>query len=157
GLAGAAVALRPSRERVTAVPPSPGLEIATEPNNAVVFVDGVRMGNAPLFLTLLPRGVHQVKVTRVGFVPAELSLEVTDQGPPIPLRFPLQPAKGTLRIESKPSRASVKLDGRDVGTTPVVALPVTPGGHELRVESAGFRPWVQSVNASLGETVQVTA
>ena len=157
GLAGAAVALRPSRERVTPLPPSPGLEIATEPTNAVVFVDGVRMGNAPLFLTLLPRGVHQVKVTRVGFVPAELSLEVTDQGPPIPLRFTLQPAKGTLRIESKPSRASVKLDGRDVGTTPVVALPVTPGGHELRVESAGFRPWVQSVNASLGETVQVTA
>src|SRR4029453_14681688 len=73
------------------------------------------------------------------------------------LRFTLQPATGTLRIESEPSRASVKLDGRDVGTTPVVALPVTPGGHELRVESAGFRPWVRRVNASLGETVQVTA
>jgi TonB family protein len=34
---------------------------------------------------------------------------------------------------------------------------VVPGGHDLRVESAGFRPWVRKVNASLGETVQVTA
>jgi eukaryotic-like serine/threonine-protein kinase len=157
GLAGAAVALRSSRERVTALPPPPGLEIATQPTDATVFVDGVRIGNAPLFLTPLPRGVHHVKVTRESFVPAELSLEVTGEGPPIPLRFTLQPATGTLRIESEPSRASVKLDGRDVGTTPVVALPVTPGGHELRVESAGFRPWVRRVNASLGETVQVTA
>jgi TonB family protein len=115
------------------------------------------MGNAPLFLTPLTRGVHQVKVTRDGFVPAELGLEVTGEGPPIPLRFTLQPATGTLRIESAPSRASVKLDGRDVGTTPVVALPVKPGGHELRVESAGFRPWVRRVNASLGETVRVSA
>jgi len=115
------------------------------------------VGNTPLFLTPVPRGLHQVKVTREGFVPAELSLEVTGEGPPIPLRFTLQAATGTLRIESEPSRASVKLDGLDVGATPLVALPVTPGGHVLRVESAGFRPWVRKVNASLGETVQVTA
>src|SRR6266540_4609985 len=143
--------------RVTAVPPPPGLEIATHPTDATVFVDGVHVGNAPLFLSPVPRGVRQVKVAKEGFVPAELSLEVTGEGPPIPLRFTLQAATGTLRIESEPSRASVKLDGLDVGATPLVALPVTPGGHVLRVESAGFRPWVRKVNASLGETLQVTA
>jgi eukaryotic-like serine/threonine-protein kinase len=157
GLAATALALRSSRERVTALPPPPGLEIATQPTDTTVFVDGVKMGNAPLFLTPVPRGFHHVKVTREGFVPSELSLEVTGEGPPIPLRFTLQPATGTLRIDSEPSRASVKVDGRDVGTTPVVALAVTPGGHEVRVESAGFRTWVRRVNASLGETLQVTA
>ena len=156
GLA-ATAALRSPRERVTAVPPPPGLEIATHPTDAAVFVDGVHVGNAPLFLSPVPRGVRQVKVAKEGFVPAELSLEVTGEGPPIPLRFTLQAATGTLRIESEPSRASVKLDGLDVGATPLVALPVTPGGHVLRVESAGFRPWVRKVNASLGETLQVTA
>jgi eukaryotic-like serine/threonine-protein kinase len=157
GLAAAAVALRSPRERVTALPPPPGIEIATQPTDATVFVDGVRMGSAPLFLTPVSRGVHQVKVTREGFVPSELSLEVAGEGPPIPLRFTLQPATGTLRIESEPLRASVKLDGRDVGTTPVVALAVTPGGHEIRVESAGFRTWLRRVNAAVGETVQVWA
>ena len=156
GLAAAAVALR-SRERVAALPPPPGLEIATHPTDATVFVDGVRMGNAPLFLTPVPRGLHQVKVALEGFVPAELSLEVTGEGPPIPLRFTLLPATGTLRIDSEPARASVKLDGQRVGATPVLALPLTPGGHELRVESPGFRPWVRKVNASAGETVQVRA
>jgi TonB family protein len=142
---------------VTALPPPAGLEIATQPTDTTVFVDGVNMGNAPLFLTPVPRGFHHVKVTREGFVPSELSLEVTGEGPPIPLRFTLQPATGTLRIDSEPSQASVKVDGRDVGTTPVVALAVTPGGHEVRVESTGFRTWVRRVNASLGETLQVTA
>ncbi len=154
-LAAAAVALR-SRERITALPPPPGLEISTLPTDASVFVDGDGVGNTPLFLTPVPRGLHHVKVTREGFVAAELSLEVTGEGPPIPLRFTLQPATGTLRIESEPSRASVSLDGKDVGATPLVALPVKPGGHDLRVEHAGFRPWVRKVNASLGETVQVT-
>ncbi len=142
---------------MTALPPPPGLEIATQPTDAAVFVDGVPMGKAPLFLTPVSRGVHQVKVTREGFVPSELSLEVTGEGPPIPLRFTLQPATGTLRLESEPSRALVKVDGRDVGTTPVAALHVTPGGHELRVESAGFRTWVRKVSAAVGETVQVWA
>jgi TonB family protein len=156
-LAAATVAYRSSRDRMTALPPPPGLEIATQPTDAEVFVDGDRMGNSPLFLTPVARGVHQVRVTREGFVPAELSLEVPGEGPPIPLRFTLQPATGTLRIESEPSPASVKLDGRDVGTTPLAALPVMPGAHEVRVESAGFRPWVRKVNASLGETLEVTA
>src|SRR6266568_2286643 len=156
GLA-ATAALRSPRERVTAVPPPPGLEIATHPTDAAVFVDGVHVGNAPLFLSPVPRGVRQVKVAKEGFVPAELSLEVTGEGPPIPLRFTLQAATGTLRIESEPSRASVKLDGLDVGATPLVARCVKPGGHDLRVESAGFRPWVRKVNASLGQTLQVTA
>jgi serine/threonine-protein kinase len=152
-----AVTLRSSRERVTAVPPPPGLEIATHPTDAAVFVDGVLMGNAPLFITPVPRGIHVVKVTREGFVPAELSLEATGEGPPIPLRFTLQPSTGTLRVESEPSRASVKLDGRHVGTTPMAVLPVMPGAHELRVESPGFRPWVRKVNASMGQTIDVTA
>jgi eukaryotic-like serine/threonine-protein kinase len=156
-LATASLALRSSRERLAALPPPPGLEIATHPTDAAVFVDGVLMGNAPLFLTPVPPGVHQVKVTLEGFVPAELGLEVTGEGPPIPLRFTLQPATGTLRIESEPSRASLKVDGQPVGATPVLSLPLKPGGHELRVESPGFRPWVRRVNASLGETVQVTA
>ncbi len=156
GLAAAAVALR-SRERMTALPAPPGLEIATHPTDATVFVDGAGVGNTPLFLTPVPRGLHHVKVTREGFVPAELSLEVTGEGPPIPLRFTLQPATGTLRIESEPSRASVKVDGRSVGTTPLVTLPVAAGAHDLRLESAGYHPWVRKVNASLGETVQVTA
>ena len=157
GLASATAALRFSRERVKAQPPPPGLEIATHPTDTAVFVDGVLMGTAPLFLTPVPRGVHHVRVTREGFVPAELSLEVTGEGPPIPLRFTLQPATGTLRVESEPPRASVKLDGRDAGRTPMVGLSVMPGSHELRVESEGFRPWVRKINASLGETVEITA
>jgi serine/threonine-protein kinase len=156
-LAVATVALRASRERMTAQPSPPGIEVATHPTDAAVFVNGVRMGNAPLFLTPVPRGLHHVKVTREGFVPAELSLEVTGEGPPIPLRFTLQPATAMLRIESEPKAASVRLDGRGVGVTPLAALPVTPGAHELRLEKAGYRPWVRKVSATLGETLKVTA
>jgi len=159
--AAASVAFRsprgPAAVTTSALPPPPGLEIATSPSDAVVFLDGAKVGTTPLFLTPVPRGLHQVKVTREGFVPAELSLEVTGEGPPVPLRFTLQSATGTLHIESEPSRSSVKLDGRDVGTTPVAALSVTPGAHEIRVESAGFRPWVRRVNSPLGETVRVSA
>jgi TonB family protein len=39
----------------------------------------------------------------------------------------------------------------------MAVLPVMPGAHELRVESPGFRPWVRKVNASMGQTIDVTA
>ena len=44
-----------------------------------------------------------------------------------------------LTVESEPSGAEVELDGRPVGRTPLLGLPVGPGRHRLRVASPGRR------------------
>ncbi len=44
-------------------------------------------------------------------------------------------------IRSVPSGARIEVDGRDEGVTPVT-LRLTPGVHYLRLERAGYRPWM---------------
>jgi cytoskeleton protein RodZ len=55
----------------------------------------------------------------------------------------------TLSVTSNPKGASVLLDGIRIGVTPLVNAPVTPGSsRELRVELAGFKPSVETVDLS---------
>jgi TonB family protein len=70
----------------------------------VITVDGVASGKSPIFLPGLTAGTHTIKVSRPGFSPAELSLELAAGTPAVPLRFTLQP------LETSP--------GRDEGAIP---------------------------------------
>jgi TonB family protein len=51
----------------------------------------------------------------------------------------------------------VRLDGKIVGLTPLEALATLPGTHELTVEQAGFRPWVQTVQVTAGDRIPLNA
>ena len=56
---------------------------------------------------------------------------------------------GELAVSSDPSGATVYLDGKEVGKTPVVAPKVRPGRHQVRLELEGFDPYeaVEEVGA----------
>jgi TonB family protein len=73
-----------------------------------------------------------------------------------PLRFSLQSLAARLSVSSDPADASVRVDGREIGNTPVTG-DLAPGRHEVRVERKGFRPWVQQVEARAGETPSLEA
>ncbi len=56
------------------------------------------------------------------------------------------PGAPSLRILSDPEGATVYLDGRRAGTTPITIEGVQPGNHLLRVEKSGYyesRQWIQ--------------
>jgi hypothetical protein len=64
---------------------------------------------------------------------------------------------GALSIDSKPTGAKVFLDGKLVGTTPLVLPQVGAGSHAVRLEQEGYRRWTSSVRVVAGEKNRVTA
>ena len=64
---------------------------------------------------------------------------------------------GALRVESRPSGASVLLDGRVIGTTPLQIADLEPGPHQVRIELPGHRPWTTSTTIVAGQSVRVAA
>ncbi len=64
---------------------------------------------------------------------------------------------GFLTVISKPAGASVFIDGRDVGKTPLALGTVTAGSHVVRLELAGYRRWSSSVRVVAGQKERVTA
>jgi len=65
--------------------------------------------------------------------------------------------EGTLVIASKPAGASVMLDGRAVGTTPLTLPGIAAGSHVVRLERAGYSVWSSAVQVTTGQQKKVTA
>ena len=53
--------------------------------------------------------------------------------------------------------ALVFVDGRDTGrSTPLVGFPVTPGSHEIRLQTAAGQVHVERIDVPAGQTVRIT-
>jgi TonB family protein len=149
-----------SPEPSSIFPPLPsrpgGLRIETDPPGAVVSVDGKEAGLSPVALPKVRPGVHMVRVSRDGYAPAGLTLEVRNGEPQLPLRFVMEPLTAKLRLQTDPAQASVVVDGKAVGTTPLDGLNLQPGRHEVRVERRGYVGTRREIEASAGQTVDVS-
>jgi hypothetical protein len=80
----------------------------------------------------------------------------TDPGPPpAPRRAPGH--RGTLIVSSQPGGASVFVNGRLAGRTPLVmdALPV--GSRAVRVSLDGYAPWSRGVSVVANRSTTVSA
>ena len=83
---------------------------------------------------------------------------------PVPKRSPPPPPSRVDRRDLEPGLLSVNaipwgsvyLDGRPVGNTPQIDLPVTPGAHRLRVEREGYRPYDRVVELASGQRLRIT-
>lgn len=64
---------------------------------------------------------------------------------------------GSIEVESRPAGAEVAIDGRIVGTTPLLIPDVTEGTHVVGIELAGFSRWATSVYVNKGERARVGA
>jgi hypothetical protein len=66
-------------------------------------------------------------------------------------------SEGSLLIVSKPPGASVTLDGKPVGKTPLTLPTVTAGSHAIKLELAGYNVWPSAIQVSAGQQSRVTA
>lgn len=67
------------------------------------------------------------------------------------------PQVGWLTIASTPSGASVSLDGKSRGVTPLAGIEVSSGSHSVGVTMTGYEPYEKSVSVSAGEQAAVDA
>lgn len=73
-----------------------------------------------------------------------------------PKPAPVEPAKSAVRVRSTPSGATAKINGHEVGMTPVnVELPV--GSHEVVLELSGHKPMVRRIEIQSGEDNELPA
>ena len=81
--------------------------------------------------------------------------------PPAPARASAadSPSSSTsaMMVESKPTGASVHVDGRLVGTTPLKLMSVAAGDHAVTIEHDGYQRWTSSVRIVAGKPARVTA
>ena len=151
-----------------------GLLVRSTPAGARVSVDGRDLGETPLAVRDLLPGGHRVRIQHDGYVTEDRLVTLTRNRPTqsmivelTPLRT-VQPASarsapaserfsGELAVESRPAGASVYIDDRLVGRTPLSVGAVPAGEHLVRLELDGYRRWTSSIRVVAAESNRVTA
>jgi hypothetical protein len=138
-----------------------------------VLVDGREYGRTPLTVGNLSRGSHNVRVIRDGYEPDDRQVTVTSaqRAHSMTVRLtpqrvaavasagsrPPAPSAAPLTVESRPAGAAVFLDGRLVGSTPLVVPDVAAGEHALHLDRDGYRRWSSAIRIVTTERNRVTA
>jgi len=143
--------------------------VRSTPAGATAYLDGKEIGRTPVTLRDVTRGSHTIRVAREGFSTAERRVSITAARPsqsftvalerPRAARSSSAPVAGTGQVsaESRPAGASVFLDGKRVGKTPMVLTNVSEGDHSLAMDLEGFRRWSSPVRVVSGERARITA
>jgi hypothetical protein len=168
----------PASAESTSRPPSPAAAVrgtirVTASQQANVDLDGERKGMTPRNLSNVPLGSHTVRVTRPGYAPQEQTVVLTAEEPSAGLQFTLRPGGGaaasgtaqapavksvlTVLIESTPPGARIRIDGRDLGPTPLMVRQLRPGTHTLELRMPGYKPWSSRLTVAAGDRRQVAA
>lgn len=127
-----------------------GVSLSSVPAGAAVTVDGRPLGKTPIELELAA-GAHDIEISSERFKSWRGRVEV-GAGQPVTLpEVRLEQADGRLSVRSRPAGASVLIDGRYVGQTPL-EVEVGPGKeHEIQLTKAGFEPASRKVAVAAGE------
>ena len=132
------------------------LNIKSEPSNAAIIVDGNEVGNTPANITDLVPGKHLVKISMEGYENWSESVEVSPDKEN-QITAVLQQLTGSLNIKSKPSNATIIVDGNEVGNTPSNITDILPGKHLVKISMEGYENWSDNVEISPDKENQVTA
>jgi protein kinase-like protein/PEGA domain-containing protein len=185
GAAAAAPAPAPVPAPVPAPPTAPAaretlaktghLVVTSTPSRAAVTVNGKWRGRTPLTLDALPFGEYVVRVVQTGFRVAreDVTLSARDASHTINARLersaragvPATPTSrgaspaaytGSLYVDSRPRGATVLVDGRKVGETPLRLADVAIGSHVVKIEMAGKKAWTSTARVTAGKMERVT-
>jgi hypothetical protein len=63
--------------------------------------------------------------------------------------------KASLSVDSNVSNAMVLVDGRDVGSTSLSNVKISPGEHQIRVEKEGYEPYTKRVRFEVGRSISL--
>lgn len=153
---------RPWQRTVTITPTGPlrlqatlpvVLRVESKPSGATLRLDGQAVaGVTPLELDATP-GPHQLVLQRAGYLPTELRVRVAAHEPVTAVQVTL--GGGLLTMRSQGPGGTVSLDGRPLGTTPLVERGVPLGLHTLALNRAGHRRWQGRLHFSAEEALAV--
>ena len=145
------------------------LLIRTDPPGVDVTVDGLPQGQTPLSLPDVTFGTHRLVVSSPGYetqdrdvtltkdtAVAAVSMNLLSSSSP-PDRPADQLERGSVFVDSRPPGASVFLDNRSIGITPVLATDIALGSHRIRLEHNGYQTWVTTISLPDVEQLRVAA
>ena len=121
---------------------------------AEVVVDGELLGPASGPPLSVPAGAHDVVVRAEGFVEFRNPFEIEGRGVEQTLAVTLVANSAPVTFDTAPRGATVRVDGRALGVTPLTAK-VSAGRRSVELRLSGFKPVDRAIEVVAGEPLTV--
>ena len=121
------------------------LTLLITPSGSTVKIDGVLKGKAPLETLKLKAGKHNIELNHNNYAKIVQGITVKG-GEKLRLSFTLQALTGSLSITSTPSHATVEIDGKSWGKTPLLKVNLSVGSHIIQLKAPGYQTTKKQVN-----------
>jgi TonB family protein len=141
-------------------PTSGTLAVTSEPAGAAVLLDGVEKGVTPLEVADVAFGEHELRLELKGYAPESQAVVIGAEAPrhraALTLSRATQPT-GTVDFTSSPPGAAIRLDGANLGVTPLLGRAVRVGTRQVEIRKEGFEPWTGALQVATGRKTAVAA
>jgi len=125
------------------------LRIDTDPNEAVIKIDGEVKGRSPYLDSTIQVPRVTLEIEKEGYKPIKEIVPL--KGTPTSLVRTLESLGRAVRVSSNPPGASIFLDGRDSGKVTDCEIPLVPyGPHTLKVKKEYYADYEESFTVSEG-------
>jgi len=129
------------------------LHIRSIPAGANVYINGENRGITPLVLEV-ESGSYKVKITKSGYESSEENVFVDNEKYyEVKLKVTSNPqSKSTgISLDSNPTGAIVKINGNQVGKTPLSNYTLKGGNYTIQISKPGYLPYSIDVTVKVGE------
>ena len=134
------------------------IQVSSYPSGAVATLDGGTWQYTPCIFSSVSAASHTVQVSMSGYQTATTTAWVTEgQTYPVSISLvPYSPQTGSLSIAATPKGADIYVDGRYMGYAPAVVPGLTPGGHTVRIQKAGYDEYIGTATVYAGQRTPVS-
>ncbi len=133
------------------------LTVNSLPPNASVYLDGNLKGKAPMTINNITPGNHTLELHLSGYNDAKQDFYLNPgEHKNVTVTMSQQVSKGTVNINTYPTRTNVIIDGQSYNnTTGQVQVQLNSGTHNLNVSAQGYESKSMQFNLNPGEFKQI--
>ena len=123
------------------------LIVKSDPSGADVYIDGQMEGVTPLNLYKLKKGTINLEIKKKNYSTIKRNLIIKPSLGKIAVDVNLKRIYGGLKVKSTPSGATVFVDGKEMGVTPLYIDNVRKGNINVKLIKKGFE--IESKNITV--------
>lgn len=140
------------RRRMLAKPRKVAFRLVSVPSGAAISIDDRATGKKTPSTFQLKRGRHQFQLELPGYQTYIRDVQVVRRGRPFVVRLVrTAPTQARLSIETKPTGASIVVNGKDVGKRTPAVLSLPPGKVTIQLTKKGHMTQSESLSLKQGE------
>lgn len=133
---------------VTLSPQFGTVECRCEDPEAELWIDNQKVGTGTWTGQLSSLSSHYLEARRKGHMSRSLNFDIVEGSTVTQTIGAPEPLYGSIEVLSEPSGAVVKVDGKQVGTTPFILNEVLTEDHRIELSKDGYEPYTATFTLS---------